>query len=401
MWKNRNFGILWVASLVGEMGLWFALIGNLEFMQHTVSSSFLQSLLLLAGMFAGLCIGPLAGRVLDTTGKKKVLLVVGAVRLFAVGFMFLALETDSVFWMIVYNVIIGSSGAFYAPSLQALLPMIVPKDQLLSANAAQMNAFTISRVAGAGVAGALVVAVGLYWMYVVTFASFVLLLAMTMFLQVEEKPQEASGRKKEKASFKEVLPLIKERPQVLQTLILAFVCSLFLGGFNLNVIEISEGLNDSSIKGVIYVVEGLGFMLGSFLVKRLADRFHRVALMRFSALVVILSQFSLHFSDIYWVTVLAFTTAGTALGMFYPQVATLQQTQIPSEFHGRFFTFRNMLDTVVFQLLIMTTGFMLDAVGLRTMVLIYGSIGLTILTLTIWNGRNTAGLVNEPIEKTG
>lgn len=48
---------------------------------------------------------------------------------------------------------------------------------------------------------------------------------------------------------------------------------LFIAGFNLMVINISEMQHDPTIKGFIYTIEGVAFMLGAFVIKRLSDHF--------------------------------------------------------------------------------------------------------------------------------
>lgn len=56
------------------------------------------------------------------------------------------------------------------------------------------------------------------------------------------------------------------------------------------------------------------------------------------------------------------------------------QKQVPKQFHGRFFSFRNMIDSVVFQVVLLSTGMMLDLIGLSGMGLIFGIISLGLTT---------------------
>ncbi|MGZ4135460.1 MAG: MFS transporter, partial [Tumebacillaceae bacterium] len=146
MWRNRNVWILMSGEMIAGLGMWFGLIGNLDFLQHTVPSDFLKAVILMAGAFVGVLLGPLAGRVVDQSEKKKILILAGMVRIIGVLFMFLALHEGSVWWMLGYTILIGGAAAFYFPALQSVIPLIVREEQLMSVNGVYMNITTLSRV---------------------------------------------------------------------------------------------------------------------------------------------------------------------------------------------------------------------------------------------------------------
>jgi MFS transporter, DHA3 family, macrolide efflux protein len=79
--------------------------------------------------------------------------------------------------------------------------------------------------------------------------------------------------------------------------------------------------------------------------------------------------------------VLAFTVFGFAVGCFFPTAATIFQTRVPKEFHGRFFSFRNMLDRLIFQVVLLMTGLLLDLVGLQIMTVLFGCLSLVMTGL--------------------
>lgn len=55
---------------IAELGIWFGVIGMLEFLQQHVHSFFLQSVILVSGILFSIVIGPFAGKVVDQTSKK-------------------------------------------------------------------------------------------------------------------------------------------------------------------------------------------------------------------------------------------------------------------------------------------------------------------------------------------
>lgn len=175
MWKNKNVWILLTGEFIAGLGLWLGIIGNLEFMQEKVPSDFLKSLILASGLLAGIAAGPLAGRITDQLNKKTVMLGAGFVRAISVIFMLIAIQTGSVWWMVLFLVMIQLSAAFYFPALQAAIPLVVAEKDLLQLNGVHMNVSTLSRILGTALAGVLLVILPLSMLY---FGSLVAYLAL-------------------------------------------------------------------------------------------------------------------------------------------------------------------------------------------------------------------------------
>jgi MFS transporter, DHA3 family, macrolide efflux protein len=378
MWKNRNVWILLIGEFTAGLGLWLGIIGNLEFMQEKVPSDFVKSLILASGLLAGLAVGPLAGKWTDQVKKKKVMLISGFTRALSVIFMLIAIETGSVLWMIVFLVSIQMSAAFYFPALQAAIPMVVREKDLLQMNGVHMNVATLSRILGTALAGVLLVVLSLSMLYVLSLTAYIALFILTWFLSFDEDPltSEVKGQKAAGAGFKEVFPIIKGLPIVLMTLIMTLIPLLFIGGFNLMVINISELQDSSAIKGWVYTAEGVAFMTGAFFVKKMGEMMSPYRILFFFSFVIGISQLLLYFADSPVMSVVSFAIFGFAVGCFFPTAATIFQTRMPKEFHGRFFSFRNMLDRLIFQVVLLITGLLLDLVGLQIMTVLFGCLSL-------------------------
>ncbi|MGZ9584704.1 MFS transporter [Paenibacillus marinisediminis] len=387
MWSNRNVWIVLAGEFVAGLGMWTSIIANLEFMQQQVPSDFMKSLVLFTGLLAGVIMAPYAGKVVDMYPKKKVLVYSGIGRLFSVCFMFVAIANDSIFWMIVFVIALQVSLSFMFPALQALIPRIVPSEQLISLNGVFMNASTIARIIGTSLAGTLLVVMSISILYVASFVAYALLLLSTLLLRVNEKEQKPQLKQKEKASFKEMIPMLKSMPIAVMMLVLSVIPALFIGSFNLMVINISELQGSAQIKGYLYTVEGVCFILAAFLVKRIAGQGSLLKKLFFFGFLIAISQLSLFFADVPLVSILAFGLFGFAAGCFFPLIATFFQTNIPQEMHGRFFSFRGMLDRVLMQVVLLSTGLLLDTIGLQYMVLVFGAMSILFLVNAIAYAR--------------
>ncbi|MBE1553900.1 MFS transporter [Sporosarcina limicola] len=383
MWKNRNVWIILTGEMIAGLGLWTGIIGNLEFLQEKIPSNFVKAMILSVGLLAGILAGPLAGKVIDQSKKKSVLLISGFGRMVSVVFMLIAIATDSIWWMIAFMVCIQLSATFYFPALQATIPLVVKDNDLLSMNGWHMNVATIARVAGTALAGIMLVYWSIASLYWISMLAYGLLLLFTMMLRIDEgEGREAQVKSpNNKGGFMEVFPVLKAYPAIGMTLIMTLIPVLFLGSFNLIVINISEIQDSSSIKGLIYTFEGMAFMLGAAFVKIISIRWKTTTVIFFFAGMVAIAEFMLYFADNAIITLAAFSVLGFALGCFYPTAMVVFQKQMPKEYHGRFFSFRNMLDRIMFQVVLLTAGAFLDIVGLQTMVVIFGVISLSLTTL--------------------
>ncbi|CCW05222.1 MFS transporter [Bacillus thuringiensis] len=380
MWRNKNVWIVLIGEFIAGLGLWLGILGNLEFMQKYVPSDFMKSVILFIGLLAGVLVGPMAGRVIDQYEKKKVLLYAGFGRVLSVIFMFFAIQFESIAFMVALQI----SAAFYFPALQSVIPLIVREHELLQMNGVHMNVGTIARIAGTSLGGILLVVMSLQYMYAFSMAAYALLFLSTFFLQFEDKKSTTPSKQAAKDnSFMEVFRILKGIPIAFTALILSIIPLLFIAGFNLMVINISEMQHDPTIKGFIYTIEGVAFMLGAFVIKRLSDHFKPEKLLYFFAVCTAFAHLSLFFSDIKWMALTSFGLFGFSVGCFFPIMSTIFQTKVEKSYHGRLFSFRNMFERVMFQIVLLGTGFFLDTIGLQYMVLIFGVVSLLIISISL------------------
>jgi len=402
MWKNRNIWIILTGEMVAGLGLWTGIIGNLEFMQEKIPSDFVKALIMSAGLLAGIIAGPLAGKIIDQSRKKTVLLISGAGRMLSVIFMLIAISTDSVWWMVAFMVSIQLSATFYFPALQATIPLVVKDDDLLTMNGWHMNVATISRVLGTALAGIMLVYWSLMSLYWISMIAYGALLLFTMMLQIDEgEGREAKVKSVgNKGGFMEVFPVLKAYPAVGMTLIMTLIPLLFLGSFNLIVINISEIQDSASIKGLIYTFEGVAFMLGTFVVKYISKQWRTTTILFSFATMVAVAEFMLFFAESTVITLSAFAVLGFALGCFFPTAMVIFQKQMPKEYHGRFFSFRNMLERVMFQVVLLTAGAFLDIIGLQSMVIIFGLISLSMTAIFFVQMKKRNIILEQPKQTT-
>lgn len=388
--RNRTFLFLMIGEVIVGTGIWISIIGNLQFMQRHVPSDFGKSLILMCGLFLGVLISPQAGVWSDKYDKKHILLASGLFRCFAPIVMFAAIHYESVALMLLSVVIMQLAATVYMPAVQASLPSVVPSSELLKANSVYFNVATIARIGGTAVAGVLVSVMNLYTVYAMSLAMYVILVMLNPLLRIPRIHHSASAKKREKIRFAEVFPLIRAEPSILIALVNAGTITLFLGGFNLLVLKFSQIQQKPELMGWIYSIEGTSILLVGLVAKRwIGERNLVTGSVRFMFLFA-LAFAGMSFSGSSYAVLGSYMIFGCAVAFFFPMISTLFQIKVPPEAQGRFFSFRGMLDRVMFQVALLATGACLDWFGISVYMIVLAGLTLAMGFLTLFIAKRNS-----------
>jgi len=384
--RNRSFVLLMVGEVIAGAGLWISILANLQFMQHLVPSDFLKAMILMSGMAVSILFAPKAGVMIDAISKQKILIAASLVRCLSPLAMLPALAFDSIGWMIVSLIIMQLTAVFYFPTIQSAIPAIIPSGELLRANSVYLNIVTLARIGGTAVGGVLIVAMELYTLYLFSLMAYALLAAITFSLRIPEQ-KKASGHGSGGSEFREVFGLIRKEPAVLVGLINTGMITLFLGGFNLLVLNFSELQQRPELMGWIYAMEGTSILLAGPLTKRWIGRRNLVTASTSLVFLFALTQFGLSFAGNLYMVLGSFAVFGATVAFFFPVTTTLFQKRLPEETQGRFFSFKGMCERLGFLVAMATTGAFLDLVGISGYMIILGMLTLLSAAVTLLYGN--------------
>ncbi|NOU85724.1 MFS transporter [Paenibacillus sp. LMG 31460] len=393
--RNRTFVFMMIGEAIQGAGIWTSIIANLQFMQSHVPSDLGKSLILMCGLFLGVLISPQAGVWADRYDKKKILLISGLFRCLAPIVMFAAIHYQSVAIMLLSVVIMQVAATVYMPTVQAALPSVVPASELLKANSLNFNVITIARIGGTAAAGILVSMMNLYTVYALSLAFYVILVMLITQLRIPNTADSAA-RKQEKIRFTELFPLIRAEPSIFIALINSGVITLFLGGFNLLVLKFSQIQHKPELMGWIYSLEGTSILIAGLFAKRAIGMRNLVTSSTLFMLLFALSFAGMSFSESSYAVLGSFVLFGCAVAFFFPMVSTLFQIKVPKEAQGRFFSFRGMLDRVMFQISLLATGACLDWFGISTFLLTLAIITISSGILTLFIAKRKSMDVRQP-----
>lgn len=395
--RNRMFIFLMIGEAIQGAGIWTSIIANLQFMQSHVPSDLGKSLILMCGLFLGVLISPQAGVWADRFDKKKILLISGIVRCLAPICMFAALHYQSVAIMLLSVVIMQLAATVYMPTVQAALPSVVPASDLLKANTVNFNVITIARIGGTAAAGILVAVMNLYTVYALSLVFYVILVLLITQLKITNITDPAAVKKKEKIRFSELFPLIRQEPAILIALINSGIITLFLGGFNLLVLKFSQVQHKPELMGWIYSIEGMSILIVGLFAKRVIGKRNLVTSSTLFMLLFAISFAGMSFSENTAAVLGSFVLFGCAVAFFFPMVSTLFQIKVPQDVQGRFFSFRGMVDRIMFQVALLATGACLDLFGISTFLITLAILTIISGILTLFFAKQKSVDVRQPV----
>jgi MFS family permease len=172
--RRRDFGLLWAGGLISETGDWFLLVGLPVWVFKLTGSGLVTATVFLVGLLPSLVVGPLAGVLADRWDRRRTLV---AVSLAEAVFLLplLAVDGPDRLWIVYLVMAVEASlGQLNDPVRNALVPSLVPRDDLVAANALIGLNSNLARLVGSPLGGVLVELAGLPGLVIGDAISFLL-----------------------------------------------------------------------------------------------------------------------------------------------------------------------------------------------------------------------------------
>ena len=132
--RVASFRRLWLAGLISDTGDWLLLISLPILVYQYTGSTFGTAAAFLIELAPPVVLAPLTGRLADRLDRRRTLLAVSLAQAVALTPLLLVHDRDGL--PILYAVIAAQSAlvALFEPTKNALLPTLVDRDRLVSAN---------------------------------------------------------------------------------------------------------------------------------------------------------------------------------------------------------------------------------------------------------------------------
>lgn len=274
--RHRAFAVLWVATVVSNIGTWMNDVGNGWLMTTLDPTPSMVALVQAATTLPILLFALLAGAIADIVDRRRLLIVLNvALGLLAAGFSALvAGGLAGVGAVLAYAFLAGTAAAFMAPAWQAIVPRLVSRAELTDAVALNGMGINVSRAIGPALGGLLIVSLGIAAPYVVNAASFLGIIAALVFWKPEPGPARRLPAERVGGAIGAGLRYARRSAPLKATLVRSlafFVCASAFWALLPLVVRQELG-GDAGLYGILLGCVGAGAVGGAFLLPVLRRR---------------------------------------------------------------------------------------------------------------------------------
>ncbi|HEY2557036.1 MAG TPA: MFS transporter [Diaminobutyricibacter sp.] len=393
--RQRNFGLVWASSFVSDAGDWLLMIALPLFAFAVTGSALGASTVFLAELLPTLVLGSFLGVLVDRWDHRRTMIVVNLLQgLFLLPLLFASAEH---IWIVyVVAAVEASLAALFNPARQALVPRLVPPEQLGTGNSLMAVSENLARLIGSPLGGLAFATVGLPGVVVVDAATYIvsaLLVGLSRPLPSGE--EHADGPLPHIHFLRQWVDGLStiRRTRPLGTIaVITFLCQfaqgIFLVLFIVYVVQ-QLGAGDTAV-GVLRGVQAIGGVAGGLLVGVLIRRLSPRSLVGWGY--VLFGAISMLTWNLYPVTTALWVYVGLFIVVGIPAVATsagtitIVQKVTPADALGRVIASMETLGGASQGLGLLAAGLLVAHVdvvailnGQATVYIVCGVIGLAFL----------------------
>ena len=253
--KHRDYRLLWFGQMVSTLGTQMHTVALSWQVYELTGSVFQLGLLGLVRAVALMATSFVGGAAADSRNRRTLMLVTQSTMLVLVLGLAACTAFDVVnIWMLyLFAAAIAATSAFDGPARQALIPNLVPRDELGPAISLNMLAMSSARMVGPAIGGVAVGLVGVAMTYVFDAVSFVAVILALVLMRTRIETPVLTVRGME--AIREGLRFIVATPVIWGIMLLDFLATL---------VGSSVGLAPVFAKDVLDAgPQGLGLLLSA------------------------------------------------------------------------------------------------------------------------------------------
>jgi len=327
-----------IGSAISDTGTWMQVMTQGWVMATLTSSALMLGLVNLCAGLPMLALTMVGGSAADKFDKRKILLITQYVQIaLAISIGLLIWSGKIQMWHIfVFAAILGVSNSFEMPTLSALVPELVRRDEIQSAISIDRSVFHGSRVIGPAIGGYLISAWGMASAFFVNAISFVALIIAIMSLPprvrgtAEEEEKRASGIKD---GFRYIA---KDKPSLAMVMLIATqaVCIFPIITVMMPLyVRLVLGLGADKL-GTLMGASAVGSVVGSIFLIGL-PREKRVPLMMMCAAAVTCAVLGLSRAPSFYFATALLIVNSLGLATNFGLASTIVQERAPDYLRGR------------------------------------------------------------------
>lgn len=380
----RKFALIWAGqfiSLISSSAVNFAII---IWLSIETGSAETLAFAAIAALLPQAIIGPFAGVYIDRWDRKKTMIFSDAFVALCTAFMALNfyMGNQSLFFIYIMLGLRSVGSAFHMPAMQAAIPMLAPKDQLLRIAGINQIIQSVSSIAGPAL-GALLIglfSIGNVLLFDIIGAVFAITSLLFVYIPNPEKTPDDDSSKLAKV-WKDlrigVLEVFRDKGitwmfiySIIATFCILPVSVLFplltLNHFNGGKFEMS----------IIEIVWGVGMLIGGGLIGIIKPTVRKIIFINVMHIVLGLT-FTISGilpTDAFILFTVLTIIGGAAASIYNANFVAIIQEEIDPSKMGRVFSMFYSIAIIPSMIGLLSTGFVADSIGVNLTFIILGAV---------------------------
>lgn len=281
----------------------------------------------------------IGGAVADSADRRKILFVTQSVMaLVALALAWLTFSGVINLWQIyLLTAIQATALAFDLPARQALVPNLVPPEDLPNAFSMQSIAFQVGSIVGPALSGLVIAYWGQYYTYLINAVTFLAVIGALLLIGRIPQRTRGSGRIQVKLDdIKEGLQFIIKQPVILSSMLLDFFATFFSSANTLMPIFARDILNVGAVEyGWLSAAQSIGAMTAAAIISQLREIRHQGRTLLLSVVAFGLATVLFGLARSYLAAMLALVLIGASDSVSAIIRNTIRQLQTPDYLRGR------------------------------------------------------------------
>lgn len=365
--RHRDFALVWSAAAISNIGTWMETVAVGDLVAQRTGEAGWTGLVAAAAFLPMGLMGPIGGAIADRVDRRRFVFLSTLLQAGAAAALTLLSATGNASPAAIAVVVFvaGCVSGIGFPAYQAMLPDLVPKEDLLGAVSLGQAQYNLGRVIGPALAG-LAIALGSYtWAFALNAASFAAMLVALSFLRLPHVPHQGEDGSMW-ARIVVGARAARDEPGVRAAIAMISVIALTASPFIALIPAMARVRHDGGegLTSTFVTAQGVGAVLGALLLPSLADRFgrHRVLMLGLVALPVALVLYGAAPTPLLATAAIALVGA-TYINVF-SGVGTVVQLRAPMHLRARVVSLYFLALGVLYPLGTLVQGPIADRLGL-------------------------------------
>lgn len=338
--RHRNFALVWSAALVSNVGTWMETVAVGDLVTARTGQAGWTTLVSAAAFLPMGLLGPIGGAIADRIDRRRFVIISTLLQMACAAALTLLVATDNAAPGAVAAVVFvaGCVAGIGFPAYQAMLPELVPREDLLGAVSLGTAQFNLGRVIGPALAG-IVIAVGSYtWAFAVNTVSFAALLVAFGALRLAPRTvEDASAAGSVWRRIRVGAEAARRDPGIKAAIVAISVIALTASPFIALLPAMARVHHDGGegLTSAFVTAQGVGAVGGALLVPTLAERFGRRRVLMHGLVALPLSLVVYALAPSPMLATLALVLVGATYITVFSGIGTVVQMRAPEPVRAR------------------------------------------------------------------